>query len=96
MSIMDQGLGLQRTLYKIQKFLAEQYEAFFMGIMDQDESFRKMVEYLEEAADGHGTQVVYVDDVEKIDSEAPEFREKFIVDNCGCIMIPETINGKEW
>ena len=39
MSIMDQGLGLQRTLYKIQKFLAEQYEAFFMGIMDQDESF---------------------------------------------------------
>tara|TARA_R100001163_G_C5065240_1_gene203126 strand:+ start:1409 stop:1612 length:204 start_codon:yes stop_codon:yes gene_type:complete len=67
-----------------------------MSIMDQDEDFRKMVEYLEEAADGHGTQVVYVDDVENIDSEAPEFREKFIVDGLGCIMIPETINGKEW
>lgn len=67
-----------------------------MSIMDQDEDFRTMVKHLEEVADEHGTQVVYVDDVGKINSEAPEFREKFIVDGRGCIMMPETIDGKEW
>ena len=67
-----------------------------MTIGNQDHSFYEIVEYLEEAADLHGTQVVWVENCDNIDPEAPQFCEKFIVDDFGTIMLPETINGKEW
>ena len=52
-----------------------------MTIGNQDHSFYEIVEYLEEAADLHGTQVVWVENCDNIDPEAPQFCEKFIVDD---------------
>ena len=52
-----------------------------MSIANQDHSFHKILELMEEAADEHGTQVVYVDDCDGINSEAPQFYEKFIIDS---------------
>ena len=67
-----------------------------MSIANQDHSFHKILELMEEAADEHGTQVVYVDDCDGINSEAPQFYEKFIIYSYGRFMIPVTINGEEW
>lgn len=67
-----------------------------MSIVNQGHDFHEILEQLEEAADQHGTQVVYVDNCEDIDSEAPQFCEKFIIDSYGAIMLPVTINGEEW
>jgi hypothetical protein len=67
-----------------------------MSIVNQGHNFHEILEQLEEVADQHGTQVVYVDNCEDIDPEAPQFCEKFIIDSYGAIMLPVTINGEEW